>query len=99
MSGRSSKSGVQASPQIGTAMSDNTKLLEELDDEGSNSDCKWQAAAVIRALEAELRDFKQSVLDPENQPSQHGTVTLEYHERELAAARLSLSESPTLAEG
>lgn len=36
-----------------------------------------EAAAEIERLREELRSFKQSVLDPENQPSQYGTTLVE----------------------
>ncbi|KVC84004.1 hypothetical protein [Burkholderia ubonensis] len=34
-------------------------------------------ATLVEELRAELESFKQAVLDPENQPSQYGTVLLE----------------------
>ena len=37
-------------------------------------------------LRAELRSIKQAITDPENQPSQYGTVTVEYMERAIAKA-------------
>lgn len=39
----------------------------------------------------EAASFVQAVLDPENQPSQFGTMTTEYHEREMASC---LSNTP-----
>ena len=42
---------------------------------------------VKRAVEAEREALMQLFTDPENQPTQHGTVTLEYMQREVAAER------------
>lgn len=39
------------------------------------------------ALLAEIKAMLQAISDPENQPSQFGTVTLEHMEREIAAER------------
>ena len=36
---------------------------------------------------AERKSLMQLFTDPENQPTQHGTVTVEYMEREIAAER------------
>ena len=41
--------------------------------------------ALVRA--DERKDLMQLFTDPENQPTQHGTVTLEYMQREIAAER------------
>ncbi len=46
-----------------------------------------QLQAENAALKAELAAMEQAITDPENQPSQFGTVTLAYHEKELAAAQ------------
>ncbi|WJN74416.1 hypothetical protein [Burkholderia anthina] len=49
--------------------------------------------ATTQALRAELEtyvDFRQSVLDPENQPSQHGTILLDAHEKEVTRLRAEL---------
>lgn len=40
---------------------------------------------VSHAVEAERRAMMQLFTDPENQPTQHGTVTVEYMQREIAA--------------
>lgn len=42
---------------------------------------------VKRAVEVEREALMQLFTDPENQPTQHGTVTLEYMQREVAAER------------
>lgn len=39
------------------------------------------------ALLGEIKAMLQAIRDPENQPSQFGTVTLEHMEREIAAER------------
>ena len=39
------------------------------------------------ALLAEIKAMLQAIRDPENQPSQFGTVTIEHMEREIAAER------------
>lgn len=46
--------------------------------------CKGRVEA---AVEAERRAMMQLFTDPENQPTQHGTVTLEHMQREIAAER------------
>jgi hypothetical protein len=42
-------------------------------------------AALVRAAEREA--LMQLFTDPENQPTQHGTVTMEYMQQEIAAER------------
>jgi hypothetical protein len=42
-------------------------------------------AALVAA--AERKTLMQLFTDPENQPTQHGTVTLEYMQQEIAAER------------
>ena len=44
-------------------------------------------ANALRRLHAELESIKQAITDPENQPSQFGTVTVEYMNREIEAER------------
>ena len=47
----------------------------------------WLNSPLTKALK---RSFEQSITDPENQPSQYGTVTLEMYEAledQLAAAQ------------
>lgn len=44
------------------------------------------------ALLAELKAMLQAISDPENQPSQFGTVTLEHMEREIAAEREQIAQ-------
>ena len=39
------------------------------------------------ALLGEIKAMLQAICDPENQPSQFGTVTIEHMEREIAAER------------
>ena len=70
----------------------------------SNEDLNLIQAEVTR-MEAELAGsilernmLMQSITDPENQPSQHGTVTLEYHEavsqeRDALRAKLAALEA------
>jgi len=41
----------------------------------------------LRRLHSELESIKQAITDPENQPSQFGTVTVEYMQREIEAER------------
>jgi hypothetical protein len=43
--------------------------------------------AVFAEREACEKNYMQLFTDPENQPTQHGTVTFEYMEREIAAER------------
>ena len=38
-------------------------------------------------LKSEMESLEQALTDPENQPSQFGTVTLEWHEAELVKLR------------
>jgi hypothetical protein len=40
-----------------------------------------------KVIEAERKALMQLFTDPENQPTQHGTVTIEYMQREIAAER------------
>ena len=40
-----------------------------------------------RILAAERKSMMQLFTDPENQPTQHGTVTVEYMQREIIAER------------
>lgn len=52
----------------------------------------------------ERKAMMQLFTDPENQPTQHGTVTVEYMQREIAAereacAKLIEAHGPTLANG
>ena len=46
-----------------------------------------KAADELRRLHAELEAVKQAITDPENQPSQFCTVTVEYMQREIEAER------------
>jgi hypothetical protein len=45
----------------------------------------YKFAALVAAAEREA--MMQLFTDPENQPTQHGTVTVEYMQREVAAER------------
>lgn len=42
---------------------------------------------ISKAVAAERKAMMQLFTDPENQPTQHGTVTVEYMQREIAAER------------
>lgn len=42
---------------------------------------------IAKAVESERKAMMQLFTDPENQPTQHGTVTVEYMNREIAAER------------
>jgi len=46
-----------------------------------------RAEADLAKLKSEMASLEQSLTDPENQPSQFGTVTLEWHEAALAKLR------------
>lgn len=58
------------------------------------SDGEWEALDRLIALARadERRAMMQLFTDPENQPTQHGTVTLEYMQREIAAEREACAE-------
>ena len=49
---------------------------------GSKEYNEWLNSPLTKALK---RSFEQSITDPENQPSQYGTVTLEYMQKEIDA--------------
>lgn len=67
----------------------NLGLKPEPDDEGLYTETQVQ----------QLREsFEQSITDPENQPSQYGTVPLEWHLRDEALLRQALDRLETLAE-
>lgn len=44
--------------------------------------CETDAASAVAALQAEIAAIKQAITDPENQPSQFGTVTYQMFELE-----------------
>ena len=50
----------------------------------------WEDADLERFAELVRQDliamYKQALTDPENQPSQYGTVTIEYMEQQIALA-------------
>lgn len=46
-----------------------------------------RAADCLRKMHAELKAIKQAITDPENQPSQFGTVTMAHMQREIEAER------------
>ena len=48
-------------------------------------------AALVAA--AERTSMMQLFTDPENQPTQHGTVTVEYMQREIAAEREACAQA------
>lgn len=54
-------------------------------------DSNWFDPVVIKFAQlvaiAEREAMMQLFTDPENQPTQHGTVTVEYMQREIAAER------------
>ena len=52
--------------------------------DGDNGSLRRFAALVA---DAERKALMQLFTDPENQPTQHGTVTLEYMQQEIAAER------------
>ena len=56
----------------------------------------WLEHPLTKALK---RSFEQSVTDPENQPSQYGTVTLEMYEAleaEITTLKVALREAKSL---
>lgn len=55
-----------------------------------------RAADELRKMHAELESIKQAITDPENQPSQYGTVAMEYMQREIAS--LGIQEQPAQQE-
>ncbi len=48
---------------------------------------RWIEQRVAAAVAAEHASMMQLFTDPENQPTQHGTVTVEYMQSEIAAER------------
>lgn len=64
-----------------------TKLAREAGFVGMDGDhgALRRFAALVAA--AERKAMMQLFTDPENQPTQHGTVTVEYMQREIAAER------------
>lgn len=64
-----------------------------LDDLRNNAEFHWligvaadeieRLETAISELRAEAASIMQAITDPENQPSQFGTVTLEWHEKEM----------------
>ena len=60
--------------------------------------CLDEIKEISAALRAEGSVIKQAITDPENQPSQYGTVTLEFHEAALRAeGNRALEEAAELA--
>lgn len=57
----------------------------------------WAWEGWCAGVKAERRDMMQLFTDPENQPTQHGTVTLEYMQREIAAERKACERVAGLA--
>lgn len=58
-------------------LADTETLLNEMRDEAST----YRVQA--NNLEQQLAEIRQAISDPENQPSQYGTVTLEHHEQAM----------------
>ena len=71
--------------------SDVEKKLEAMLDERGALEMVAEPFLLLRQIALEqmttIESIKQSITDPENQPSQFGTVTMEYMQREIAAER------------
>jgi hypothetical protein len=68
------------------------RLAEGLEKHTEYTPMFGKAADCLRKMHAELESIKQAITDPENQPSQFGTVTLEYMQREVAAQPAPVQE-------
>ncbi|UEP31569.1 hypothetical protein [Burkholderia sp. B21-007] len=80
----------QAADAIDTLLSELEALIH---DNGQLVKAASAEATLVDQLRIELEahaDFRQSVLDPENQPSQHGTILLDTHEKEVSRLRAEL---------
>ncbi|UEP43185.1 hypothetical protein [Burkholderia sp. B21-005] len=81
---------LQAANAIDTLLSELEALIH---DNGQLVKAASAEATLADQLRIELKahaDFRQSVLDPENQPSQHGTILLDTHEKEVSRLRAEL---------
>ena len=71
--------------------SDVEKKLEAMLDERGALEMGAEPFLILRQITLEqmttIESIKQAITDPENQPSQFGTVTMEYMQREIAAER------------
>jgi len=71
--------------------SDVEKKLEAMLDERGAWEMESEPFLLLRQIALEqmttIESIKQAITDPENQPSQFGTVTMEYMQREIAAER------------
>jgi len=71
--------------------SDVEKKLDAMLDERGAWEMEAEPFLLLRQITLEqmttIESIKQAITDPENQPSQFGTVTMEYMQREIAAER------------
>lgn len=71
--------------------SDVEKKLDAMLDERGALEMGAEPFLILRQITLEqmttIESIKQAITDPENQPSQFGTVTMEYMQREIAAER------------
>jgi len=71
--------------------SDVEKKLEAMLDERGAYEMGAEPFLVLRQITLEqmttIQSIKQAITDPENQPSQFGTVTMEYMQREIGTVR------------
>jgi hypothetical protein len=71
--------------------SDVEKKLEAMLDERGALEMGAEPFFILRQITLEqmttIESIKQAITDPENQPSQFGTVTMEHMQREIAAER------------
>jgi hypothetical protein len=71
--------------------SDLEKKLEAMLDERGAWEMEAEPFLLLRQITLEqmttIESIKQAITDPENQPSQFGTVTMEYMQSEIAAER------------
>lgn len=71
--------------------SDVEKKLEAMLDERGALEMGAETFLILRQITLEqmttIESIKQAITDPENHPSQFGTVTMEYMQREIAAER------------
>lgn len=73
------------------ALEENARLTRECEFHAKQcarvDELRHRAEAELAKLKSEMASLEQALTDPENQPSQFGTVTLEWHEAELAKLR------------
>jgi len=71
--------------------SDVEKKLEAMLDERGALEMGAEPFLILRQITLEqmttIESIKQAITDPENQPSQFGTVTMEYMQREIGTVR------------